>query len=166
MPKKRCPLGNYNNGKNRCLPCADNCTFCDGGEPGNCTQCKNTFTLKDGACACGDGMWNARNGLCYQVPKNCSRANDSTGICTECLPTFNMSPINTCYCYRDQKVINERCVDCPSGCYSCKNLTYCDYCKDTYMWNSVKGTCTCPDKTIDNNGEGCVSVYEQRCPDG
>jgi hypothetical protein len=113
---------------------------------------------------------------CYSIPRNCSKANDLTGICTGCNPTFQWNnAAKSCSCIPGQFYLNvtinatnttnatiPSCGSCQSTCLNCSNATGCISCKSSYIKNKTNGQCYCNATSVDLPGQGCVLF--KKCP--
>jgi len=126
----------FNDGRNECLPCRDNCSQCDNADV--CTECKNTYELNypdDGTCSCSEGMYKYTGGndLCYgcQGGYGCGECRNQDGYCTQCKDNWTYSR-GSCLCWPPSWQNGSECDACPVGCWSCNGET-CFVCRDTFQ---------------------------------
>lgn len=99
---------------NKCQPCSEHCSKCEGPNEDQCTDCFEGYVEKDGYCRdCPSETY-------YKCPK-CKKTKD--GIkCTQCPPGYGLSEdydgdAETFDCY---PCSNGNCYSCPISSYSCE----------------------------------------------
>ena len=131
------------------------CEECDSPEYGNCTKCRNTFTLKDGTCPCSFSSCalcttglaglniceQCKNGYysfnkdCYCLVNNCEQCAEDG--CNKCISGYYYNEtLKECIKQLDEE---KNCFD-PNcdGCYS-EEQGACEYCKEGF--DLKKGEC-------------------------
>lgn len=161
-----CGDAKYNDGINNCIDCPANCSQCD--ENATCTECLHNNILDYpvvGRCACGDLQYQASTGECLDIEtKNCLRADDITGHCTDCSDGFTLNSDYQCRCSSTQ-YFNSRdnvCSDCPDSCSGCRRPRKCTGCISNYVFHRER-TCICEAPLVDS-GTQCLTL--QACSSG
>ena len=157
--------------KINCNNCYEySCEECDSPDYGNCTKCRDTFTLIDGTCPCHssscalcttglaglyiceqckEGYYNFNNN-CYCLINNCEQCAENG--CKKCISGYFFNEtLKECIKQSDEEKI--KCYD-PNcdGCFS-EEKGACDFCKEGYYVK--KGECF-----------NYTLAINRRCPEG
>ncbi|XP_030623096.1 proprotein convertase subtilisin/kexin type 5 [Chanos chanos] len=150
---------NYNIGtQGICRRCDASCLACVGPGKGNCSECDEGHTLRDGACVvstdCTDGEYQDENGKCHSCDVTCMKCRGpQSDDCISC-PSSRWLEDGRCVsrCSEGKYQSNGQCHLCDHTCAQCEdagpaNCTSCDTDKfghDRYLF---EGECVsaCPE---------------------
>ncbi|KAL4435521.1 hypothetical protein ABPG74_020297 [Tetrahymena malaccensis] len=130
---QQCSVGQFNDSRNQCLTCQNNCATCDQNNPQICKSCDpnnsygNIFLTENGNCVnkCPSEFYADANNICQ-------RCNVKYANCKECNTQFCLQ-CDANYCLNFDNILLSSTCEAPNPVCSsntCSNIVNCIFCQN------------------------------------